>query len=155
MIEVRWVSPWEGISDWGGLEAGFQDKVNLPSWFGQWIYMHVHFGEINGAFRFVYFTSYMSYFNKKFTETATLRSAYLSVCQQFQSWAMYSVGEAVKKGVLQALLVGCYMSRPHGVEFDALTAWVASSQNSYVEALVSSTAELTVSEIEPLNGRLS
>ena len=60
--------------------------------------MHVHFGEINGAFRFVYFTSYMSYFNKKFTETATLRSAYLSVCQQFQSWAMSSVGEAVKKG---------------------------------------------------------
>ena len=49
MIEVRWVSPWEGISDWGGLEAGFQDKVNLPSWFGQGIYMHVHFGEINGA----------------------------------------------------------------------------------------------------------
>ena len=68
--------------------------------------MHVHFGEINGAFGFVYFTSYMSYFSKKFTETATPRLAYLSVCQQFKSWAMYSVGEAVKKGVLQALLVG-------------------------------------------------
>lgn len=39
-------------------------------------------------------------------ETATPRLAYLSVCQQFKSWAMYSVGEAVKKGVLQALLVG-------------------------------------------------
>ena len=37
---------------------------------------------------------------------------------------------------------GCYMSRPHGVEFDAVTAWVASAQNSYVEALVSSTTEL-------------
>lgn len=84
--------------------------------------MHVHFGEINGAFRFVYFTSYVSYFNKKFTETTTLRWAYLSVCQQFQSWAVYSVGEAVKKGVLQALLAGCHMSRPHGVESDAVTA---------------------------------
>ena len=64
----------------------------------------------------------MSYFSKKFTETATLRWAYLGVCQQFQRWAMYLVAEAVKKGVLQALLAGCYMSRPHGVESDAVTA---------------------------------
>ena len=48
----------------------------------------------------------MSYFSKKFTETATLRWAYLGVCQQFQRWAMYLVAEAVKKGVLQALLAG-------------------------------------------------